>query len=74
MALEAIYPSRRPVLTADTVVQYLDWIMSNLGLLTNQQTALHMQAAELAIRAAATEAQGKATTATLIDDGTIKPA
>ena len=73
MALEAIYPSRRPVLTADTVVQYLDWIMSNATLLTSQQVALHMQAVELAIRAAATEAQGKATTATLIDEGTIKP-
>ena len=66
-------PSKRPKLTAANVVHYLDWITENLGRHPTQYTALHMQAAELVIRTRATEAQAKATHATLVDDGTIEP-
>lgn len=60
----------RPRLTAETAVEYLDWIMENLQHL-GASTAHHMAAAELAIRTKANEAQAKATNATLIDEGVI---
>ena len=65
--------TNRPKLTAETVVPYLDWVMSNVGIHPAAHTALHMQAAELTIRTLATRAQAKATNATLIEDGTIEP-
>jgi len=64
---------KRPKLTAETVVEYLDWLTANIGSLPQQHSAAHMQAAELAIRTLATEAQGKATQHTLVEDGVIKP-
>ena len=60
----------RPTLTADTAVEYLDWIMRNLEHL-GTSTAHHMAAAELAIRTKANEAQAKATQHTLVEDGII---
>ncbi len=65
-------PTPRPVLTADTAVEYLDWIMRNLNHL-GPSVIHHMAAAELAIRIKMGEAQAKATQHTLIEDGVIKP-
>jgi hypothetical protein len=61
----------RPKLTAENVVEYLDWIMQNLGPL-GAKVAQHMAAAELVIRTRATDAQGKATQHTLVEDGVIE--
>jgi hypothetical protein len=61
--------TKRPKLTAETVVEYLDWITSNTGRMSAQDMALHMQAAELAIRTRATDAQAKDTQHTLVRDG-----
>ncbi|HEY5329110.1 MAG TPA: hypothetical protein VIJ79_04435 [Acidobacteriaceae bacterium] len=71
-ALEAAL-KKRPRLTAATVVEYLDWLTANIGALPAQHTAQHMQAAELAIRTLATEAQNKATQHTLVESGVIDP-
>jgi hypothetical protein len=65
-------PTPRPKLTAETVVQYLDWLMHNLGLINSTHVAHHMTACELAIRTIMGDAQAKATQATLIEDGKIK--
>ncbi len=62
----------RPKLTAETAVEYLDWIMHNLENL-GPEAQLHMAAAELAIRTKANEAQAKATQHTLVEDGVIDP-
>lgn len=64
---------RRPKLTAETVAEYLDWITENLEVLRNDLPH-HFTAAELVIRTRATDAQAKATHATLVEDGTIAPA
>jgi hypothetical protein len=50
----------RPSLTAEGVVDYLDWIGKNLKRL-GPDAAHHMTLAELTIRTRATDAQGKAT-------------
>lgn len=71
--LKARQPSPRPRLTAETVVAYLDWITANVGALTSAEVSQHMQAAELVIRALATEAQAKDTQHTLVRDGVIAP-
>ena len=63
----------RPKLTKDNVVEYLDWIADNVHNLTTKQLETHMQAAELTVRTLTTDAQGKATQHTLIEDGTIPP-
>ena len=63
-------PSPRPALTADTAVEYLDWIMRNLSHL-GPSASLHMAAAELAIRIKMGEAQAKATQHTLVEQGII---
>jgi hypothetical protein len=65
-------PTPRPKLTAETVVEYLDWLMHNLPVLNATHIAHHMTACELAIRTIMGDAQAKATQATLIDDGKIK--
>lgn len=65
-------PTPRPKLTAETVVEYLDWLMHNLDLINSTHVAHHMTACELAIRTIMGDAQAKATQATLIDDGKIK--
>ena len=65
--------SRRPKLTAETVVDYLDWITANFSTLPSGQALLHMQAAELTVRTLATAAQGKATQHTLVEQGIIAP-
>ncbi len=62
----------RPRLTAETAVEYLDWIMHNLENL-GPSAQHHMAAAELAIRTKANEAQAKATQHTLVEDGIIDP-
>ena len=64
---------KRPKLTAENVVAYLDWLTENMGAIPSGHAAQHMQAAELAIRTLATEAQGKATQHTLVEDGIIPP-
>lgn len=61
----------RPTLTAETAVEYLDWIMRNLDHL-GASAAHHMAAAEMAIRTKANEAQAKATQHTLVEDGIIE--
>lgn len=65
--------SPRPTLTADTAVEYLEWIMRNLEHLSGGAAQMHMAAAELAIRTKANEAQAKATQHTLVEDGIIDP-
>jgi hypothetical protein len=65
-------PTTRPKLTAETVVEYLDWLMHNLPVLNATHIAHHMTACELAIRTIMGDAQAKATQATLIGDGKIK--
>jgi len=67
------YTRPRPKLTKDNVVEYLDWIAENVHNLTNKQLETHMQAAELTVRTLTTDARGKATQHTLIEDGTIPP-
>lgn len=62
----------RPKLTADSVVEYLDWVMGNLGSFAKGEEELHMRAAELTIRRLATEAQAKDTQHTLVRDGLIE--
>jgi hypothetical protein len=62
----------RPKLTAENVVEYLDWVMENLDKL-GTATAHHMAAAELVIRTLAVVAQDKATQHTLVEDGIIAP-
>ena len=57
----------RPKLTADTVVEYLDWVTENCGNLLNAET--HLRAAELVIRTQMGEAQAKDTQHTLVRDG-----
>jgi hypothetical protein len=64
---------RRPKLTAETVVDYIDWVMENLGQISEYAVKHHLNAAELVIRTLATEAQGKATQHTLVEDGVIDP-
>lgn len=65
-------PTPRPILTADTAVEYLDWIMRNLDHL-GPTVVHHMAAAELAIRIKMGEAQAKATQHTLVEQGVIEP-
>jgi hypothetical protein len=60
----------RPTHTADTAVEYLDWIMRNLDHL-GPTVLHHMAAAELAIRIKMGEAQAKATQHTLVEQGII---
>jgi len=62
----------RPKLTAENAVAYLDWIMENLGSFSKGEELLHMQAAELAIRTKANEAQAKDTQHTLVRDGVME--
>jgi hypothetical protein len=66
------YTRPRPKLTAEEVVDYLDWLMENADGITTTAMALHMQAAELAIRTRATDAQNKATQHTLVEQGIIE--
>jgi len=66
-------PTKRPKLTAENVVEYLDWICGNIGNFIGVELDSHMKAAELVIRTLATEAQGKATQHTLVEDGVIDP-
>ncbi|HEV2646547.1 MAG TPA: hypothetical protein VGU46_09305 [Acidobacteriaceae bacterium] len=61
----------RPKLTAETVAEYLDWVVSNLNSIPGQQLATHLTACELVIRTRATDAQAKATQHTLVEDGII---
>ncbi len=63
----------RPKLTAENVVEYIEWIMANSESLGAAVTSQHMAAAELVIRTLATAAQAKATQHTLVEDGTIAP-
>ena len=63
--------AKRPKLTADTAVEYLDWITSNVASIAGPEVTLHMQACELAIRTRATDAQAKATQHTLVEQGII---
>lgn len=63
----------RPKLTADNVVDYLDWVSDNATNFLPVALDTHMKAAELAVRTLTTEAQGKATQHTLVEDGIIKP-
>ncbi len=65
-------PSPRPRLTADRAVEYLEWVTSNLHAIPVHHIPLHMQAAELAIRTKANEAQAKATQHTLVEDGIME--
>jgi hypothetical protein len=64
--------TKRPKLTAETVVDYLDWVMENLSCFVGDQAEMHMKAAELAIRTRATDAQAKDTQHTLVRDGVIE--
>lgn len=61
----------RPALTAETVVEYLDWICAHLGALSAQHVQHHLTAAELAIRTRMGEAQAKDTQHTLVRDGLV---
>ena len=61
--------TKRPKLSAETVVEYLDWIANNAGSISAQEQAMHMQAAELVVRTMATKAQAKDTQHTLVRDG-----
>ena len=63
--------SKRPKLTAESVVDYIDWALENAGVLGTGAVAMHMQAAELVIRTRATDAQAKATQHTLVEQGII---
>jgi hypothetical protein len=66
-------PTKRPKLTAEDVVEYLDWVLANIGALKPSDVETHMRAAELAIRTRATDAQAKATQHTLVEQGVIEP-
>jgi hypothetical protein len=63
--------AKRPKLTAEDVVEYLDWVMDNVGTFAVGEADMHMKAAELAIRTRATDAQAKDTQHTLVRDGVI---
>ncbi len=64
--------AKRPKLTAETVVDYLDWVMDNLSTFATGQADMHMKAAELAIRTRATDAKAKATQHTLVREGLME--
>jgi hypothetical protein len=53
--------AKRPKLTADDVVNYLDWVTTGMHVMTQQEVGHHLTAAELAIRTRMGDAQGKAT-------------
>lgn len=63
----------RPKLTADTAVDYIDWLTSNLDALEPHDIAHHFTAAELVVRVHMGNAQAKATQHTLVQDGVIDP-
>jgi hypothetical protein len=63
----------RPKLTAENVVDYLDWLTENVGSLVPAHLAAHLQAAELVIRTQGNAAQAKATQHTLVEEGIIAP-
>lgn len=65
------HTTTRPKLTAETVADYLNWVVSNLNSIPGQQLATHMLACELVIRTRATDAQAKATQHTLVEQGVI---
>lgn len=62
----------RPALTAAGVVSYLDWVTTHVHEMHPHHVKVHLQAAELAIRTLATEAQNKATQHTLVEQGLIE--
>ena len=66
----------RPKLTAATVVAYIDWITTMIAAdhMSHAEAAIHLRAAELVLSKGHAEAQAKATTATLIDDGLLPAA
>jgi hypothetical protein len=63
----------RPKLTAENVVDYLDWLTSNLGSLPGPEAELQMRACELVVRTRMGAAQAKDTQHTLVRDGIIDP-
>ena len=65
---------KRPKLTVDTVVEYLDWALANARALSlRDELAAHMQGAELVVRIHMGNAQAKDTQHTLVRDGLIDP-
>lgn len=71
-ALPAPRPMKaRPKLTADTAVEYLDWVCEHLGQMSAEVVGRHMQAAELVIRTRMGDAQAKATQHTLVEQGVL---
>jgi hypothetical protein len=65
--------SRAPKLSAETVIEYLDWVVKNLDAMPPEHIAHRLNAAELVVRVHMGNVQGKATQHTLVEDGTIAP-
>ncbi|SNT19048.1 hypothetical protein SAMN05421770_10557 [Granulicella rosea] len=62
-----------PKLSAATVEEYLNWLVHHLHLLSSENIAHRLAAAELVVRMHMGNAQNKATQHTLVEDGVIKP-
>jgi hypothetical protein len=71
-ARKAATAGKRPRLTAPGVVEYLDWVTSNLETLDTEHIGHHMRAAELVVRVHMGNAQAKDTQHTLVRDGIME--
>lgn len=65
----------KPTLTADEVVEFLNWITVHVvgDQMSHAEATLLMRAAELAISTRHADAQDKVTQHTLVDQGVIAP-
>jgi hypothetical protein len=62
-----------PVLSGETVEEYLDWLAKNARALDAAHLATCLQLAELMVRLQMGKAQAKATQHTLVESGVIAP-